>query len=143
MRTLLLSVLLVVPLDAADFSGTWLGELPTRANAPKLRIAQQFAIQFVQTGTTLTGKLYGDYASSPIVEGQVAGDSIDFIVVTQEQQGNQISDTRLHFTGTLAQDGSIEIKRVREGSTNAGNNGAYKANETNAPKQTFVIRHLP
>lgn len=126
---------------AADFGGTWIGEIPSQNNGHRLRIAQQVAFLLVQNGGTLTGKLYGDYISSPIIEGKVSGDTVDFVVVTQEQQGNQINQTRLHFTGVLKPDGNIELSRVRENSTNAGNGGTYKGKATNA-KQTFVIKRL-
>ena len=102
-------------------------------------MAQQVAFQLVQKGAVLTGKLYGDYDSSPLIEGKVSGDTVDFVVITQEQQGNQINQSRLHFTGTLQPDGNIELSRTRETSTNAGNGGAYKGKTV---KQTFVIRRI-
>ncbi len=141
MRILLMLGLFAAQICAADFGGTWIGEIPSQNNGHRLRMAQQVAFQLVQKGGTLTGKLYGDYDSSPISEGKVTGDTIDFIVVTQEQQGNQINQSRLHFTGTLQPDGSIELSRVRESSTNSGNGGAYKGKAPNA-KQTFVIKRL-
>src|SRR5262249_12068217 len=110
-------------------------------NRMRLHITTQIAFQFVQNGATLTGKLYGDYENSPIIEGKVTGDAIDFVVVTQEQQGNQINRSRLHFTGSVHPDGSIELSRTRERSTNAGNGGDYKG-KANAPKQTFLIKRL-
>ncbi len=128
-------------ISAADFAGTWIGEIPPQNNAQRLHMAPQVAFLLVQNGATLTGKLYGDYDSSPVIEGKVVGDTIDFVVIAQEQQGNQINQSRLHFTGTLQPDGAIELSRVRETSTNAGNGGAYKGKATNA-KQTFKIRRL-
>jgi hypothetical protein len=141
MRALLLFSLFAAQIYAADCSGTWIGEFPQQANAHRLRMAPQVAFQLVQNGATLTGKLYGDYDSSPIIEGKVTGDAIDFVVIAQEQQGNQINQSKLHFTGTLRADGSIELTRTRETSTNAGNGGAYKGNAKGG-KQTFVIRRL-
>jgi|ERR1700733_5602990 len=142
MRTLLMTAaLFAATLSAADFGGTWIGEIPIQSNGQRLHLAQQIAFQLIQDGATLSGKLYGDYVNSPIIEGKVSGDTIDFVAITQEQQGNQINQSRLHFTGTLKADGSIELSRVRENSTNAGNGGAYKGKATNA-KQTFVIRRL-
>jgi hypothetical protein len=141
MRFLLLAGWFAASLSAADFSGTWIGELPTQNNSHRLRMAQQIALQLVQNGATLTGKLYGDYVNSPIIEGKISGDAIDFVVVAQEQQGNQINQSRLHFSGTLKPDGNIEMSRVRENSTNAGNGGAYKG-KAGVARQTFVIRRL-
>ena len=141
MRTLLMIGFFAANILAGDFTGTWIGEIPPQNNAHRLRMAPQVAFQLVQDGEKLTGKLYGDYVSSPIIEGKVTGDTVDFVVIAQEQQGNQINQSRLHFTGTLKPDGNIELSRVRENSTNAGNGGAYKANAKNG-KQTFVIRRL-
>lgn len=143
MRTLLIAALLCAPvLPAADFGGTWLGEIPFGFNGQYLRLSQQVAIKLIQNGTALTGKLYGDYESAKIVEGKVEGDVVDFVVIAQEQQGNQITESRLHFTGTLQKDGEIEVTRVRESATNSGNSGAYKYKVENA-KQTFRLKRLP
>lgn len=143
LKLLIAFVLTVGGISAADFSGTWLGEVPVgNNNGAHLKLAQSFAVKLVQSGSAVTGKLYGDYESPAISEGKVTDDSIDFIVVSQEQQGNQINQTRLHFTGKLNADGNIEITRVRESATNAGNNGAFKFKETNN-KQTFVLKRLP
>jgi hypothetical protein len=83
---------------------------------------QDIAFQFVQRGAKLTGKLYGDYHSAPIVDGVVSGKLMTFVVIAQEQAGNQINETRIRFTGSF-QDGVIELIREREAATNAGNAG--------------------
>jgi hypothetical protein len=140
-QILLVIGLLAAKVFAADFAGTWIGEIPSQNNAQRLRMSQQIAFLLVQDGAKLAGKLYGDYDSSPIIEGKISGDTIDFVVVTQEQQGNQINQSRLHFTGTLQPDGTIRLFRVRENSTNAGNGGAYKGKAANT-KQPIVIRRL-
>jgi hypothetical protein len=140
-RVLLMIGLFAAKAFGADFAGTWIGEIPPQSNSQRLHVAQQVAFLLVQNGTALTGKLYGDYDSSPIIEGKITGDTIDFVVVTQEQQGNQINQSRLHFTGTLQADGTIQLTRVRENSTNAGNGGSYKGKATNG-KQTFLIKRL-
>ena len=139
---LVAGLLCAAALSAADFSGTWLGEIPFPLNAQHLRISQQFAVKLVQSGTTVTGKLYGEYDSPPIQEGVVKGDTVDFIVVAQEQQGNQITESRLHFTGILKTDGSLELTRLRESASNAGNGGAYRTAKVSNNQQTFVIKRL-
>jgi hypothetical protein len=142
-KTLILGLVFVAALSGADIAGTWLGQIPVQSNnTQRLKIGQQIAFQLVLNGSTLTGKMYGDYDSSPIIEGKVTGDAIDFVVMAQEQQGNQINQSRLHFSGTLLPDGTIELSRVRESSTNSGNGGAYKGNGKNG-KNTFVIKRLP
>jgi hypothetical protein len=122
-------------LPAADISGTWLGSLVSgRRNQ-----IQDVGFRFVQTGTVLTGKLYLDYGSSPILKGTVEGDQISFQVVAREQDGNQINESVLKFTGTI-KDGEIEMTREREELRNAGNAGA---SYTKAAKATFHIKRLP
>src|SRR5580700_5574159 len=71
----------VLPVHAADISGIWLGSL----TGGRRNQVQDFAFQFIQKGTTLTGKLYLDYGSTPILKGTIDGDQISFQVVAREQ----------------------------------------------------------
>ena len=89
MRTIVLGLTLNFSMIAADLSGIWMGQIPTRNGE-----MQDVEFKLVQTGDTLEGKLYGDYRSSPIREGKVTGDQVSFVVISQEQAGNQINDTR-------------------------------------------------
>ena len=125
---------LLLVLTASDFTGIWTGEMPGRRDG-KVDVA----FQFKQSGTVLTGKIYGDYKSTPIVDGKVSGDQVTFHVLAEEQAGNQINDSRLKFTGVL-RDGSLEITREREGSTNAGNGGAVRTQGN--PTTTFRLKKL-
>ena len=120
---------------AADLTGMWIGQVPGRNNEP-----QDIAFKLVHTGTTISGKLYGDYQSSPITEGKVTGDQIVFVVTMQEQAGNQINQTRLRFTGSI-KDGDIELTRERESSRNAGNGGGTQTHQ-NTPARTFSLKRL-
>jgi hypothetical protein len=126
----------VVSLRAADISGIWLGSLNGGGRRNQV---QDFAFQFVQKGTTLTGKLYLDYSSTPILKGTIDGDHITFQVVAREQAGNEINQSVLRFTGTL-KDGEIEITREREEIRAAGNSGAAFAKPG---AQTFRLKRLP
>ena len=125
----------VVSLRAADISGIWLGSL----SGGRRNQVQDFAFQFIQRGTTLTGKLYLDYSTTPILKGTIDGDRITFQVVAREQAGNEINQAVLRFTGTL-KDGEIEITREREEIRAAGNSGAAFARPG---AQTFRLRRLP
>jgi hypothetical protein len=135
MKLAIFSLLCAGMLCAADVSGIWMGQIPGRNGEP-----QEIAFKFTQSGATLKGKLYGDYQSTPITEGKVAGDEVSFIVVAPEQAGNQINQTKLRFSGSI-KDGEIELTRQREGATNAGNGGVvqFKGNA----KQTFRLKRLP
>ena len=123
-------------LKASDLSGIWVGQIPTKNGA-----TQDVAFQFQQSGTKLAGKLYGDYQSSPIVQGTVSSDLVTFIVSWSEQSGNQINETRTRFTGRLFPNGEIELMRERESSHNAGNSGAVE-DRKNAQRQTLRLKRL-
>jgi hypothetical protein len=126
--------LFALTVSAADFSGIWLGQIPTRNGE-----MQDVAFQFTQSGAKLSGKMYGDYQSAPITNGVVAGDLVTFIVVAEEQAGNQINQTRLRFSGTL-KNGAIELLRERESSTNAGNGGGVQFRGNT--KATLTLKRL-
>ena len=132
---LALLLLLVSPLAAADLTGIWVGRIPGRNGE-----LQDIAFQFLQTGAKLEGKLYGDYQSSPIVQGTVAGPLVTFVVSGAEQSGNQINETQTRFTGKL-ENGEIELLRERESSHNAGNSGAVEQRR-NTPRQSFTLKRL-
>lgn len=134
LRISILSLCLACFASAANFSGFWVGEIPTRKGE-----TQDIEFKFDQNGTALSGKIYGDYSSTSIQEGKVDGDQVAFVVVLQEQSGNQINDSRLRFTGVLKGD-EIEITRERESATIAGNGGAvtFRGN----PKTTFRLKRL-
>jgi hypothetical protein len=123
-------------LFGADFTGVWVGQIPTGRDGA----LQDVAFKITQNGTTLGGKMYGDYQSSPISEARVSGDLITFVVVAASQQnGNEINTTRLRFTGNL-KDGALELTRDREASNTAGNGGTFvmKGNV----KQSFRLKRL-
>lgn len=107
-------------LHAADVSGIWLGSGVTGGRRNQV---QDFAFQFIQKGTTLTGKIYLDYGSSPILQGTIEGDQISFQVVAREQAGNEINQVAFRYKGVL-KDGEIELTREREEIRAAGNAGA-------------------
>jgi hypothetical protein len=115
--------LLALPLMAADatpFSGIWVGRLPTRNGE-----FQDIAFQLKQHGTVLSGKLYGDYRSSRIVEGKVDGTTAEFVIDVDEQAGNQINTTRWRYTAKLDGEG-LELVRARERASDAGNGGVVQ-----------------
>ena len=135
-RLFICGLLSCLTLVAADFNGIWVGQIPAGRDGA----VQDIAFKITQAGTTLAGKLYGDYQSSPISEARVSGDLITFIVVaTAQQNGNEINTNRLRFTGNL-KDGALELTRDRDGATTAGNGGIF-VTKTN-PKTTFRLKRL-
>ena len=133
-RLFLVALLWAFTLSAAELAGIWIGQIPGRNGE-----MQDVAFKFTQNGTTIGGKLYGDYQSTPISEGKISGDQITFVVIAPEQAGNQINRARLSFSGSI-QGGEIELTREREGATNAGNGGVVQF-RGNA-KQTFRLKRL-
>jgi hypothetical protein len=130
----LAAILFGSSLFAADLSGVWIGQIPTRNND-----MLDVAFKIVQTGTEISGKLYGEYQSSRIVEGKVTGDQVNFVVLAAEQAGNQINETRLRFSGTI-NNGEMELTLEREGSKSAGNGGGTEFRGNN--KQAFKLKRL-
>ena len=123
-------------LAAADVSGIWLGS----ATTGRRNLVSDFGFQFAQKGETLTGKVYLDYGSTPILNGIVEDDKISFEIVAREQNGNEISETVFRFTGVV-KDGEIEIKRERQGIRNVLNAGAGFARQ--GAELIFKIKRLP
>ncbi len=74
--------------SAADVSGIWLGTSAVGRHGQ----VQDFAFHFVQKGTALTGKVYLDYASTPILKGVVEGQKLSFGIVAREQNGNESNE---------------------------------------------------
>ncbi len=118
---------------AADLTGIWTGQITTRGGT------QDVTLKLEQQGTRVTGKLYDDRGSSPVSEGKAVGDVVIFVVAVQEQNGNQINDTRLRFTGTLRH-GELELARDRESSTIAGNSGGVF--QRSSSKQLIKLHRL-
>lgn len=123
-----MSFIALALLMAADFSGTWIGD------------TTDFAFQLVQKGSVLTGKQYGDQQSTTISKATLSGDLISFVLVRQEQSGNEINESRIRFTGRLI-NGELELTRERESSTRAGSGAS--ANTGKNPRQTFRLKRLP
>ena len=122
-----MSFIALALLMAADFSGTWIGD------------TTDFAFQLVQKGSVLTGKQYGDQQSTTISKATLSGDLISFVLVRQEQSGNEINESRIRFTGRLI-NGELELTRERESSTRAGSGAS--ANTGKNPRQTFRLNQM-
>lgn len=94
-------------LTAADLSGTWTGLIPARGNE-----LQDITFRIVQSGDTLTGKMYRDTTSVPILDGKIEGDHVSFRVDSEEQVGNLFIVIKYTFTGTI-KGTDIELTRER------------------------------
>lgn len=95
--------------SAPDLAGTWMGLIPGAGRRP----AQFIEFRIEQDGNKLSGKLYGETQSSPIISGEVdPHGNIQFIVEAREQAGNQINIVEYRFDGVLCGTG-IDLTRER------------------------------
>jgi hypothetical protein len=129
-----LTILVASSCLAADFTGTWVGQIPGNRGA-----IEDVAFQFVQKGSELTGKQYGEAESTPIEKGTISGDLVMFVLIRQEQSGNEINQSKIRFTGRMV-DGEIELTRERERSSRAGSGAS--ATVGRAGRQTFRLKRL-
>jgi len=135
-RRLLTALLLTaIALPAADVTGTWLGT----STFGRRNQVQDFAFRFVQTNSAVTGKVYLEYGSTPILKGVVDGDKLSFEIVAREQNGNEINEAVFRFTGVI-KDGEIEITRQRQEIRNVGNTGSAFSRGADL---TFKVKRLP
>jgi hypothetical protein len=125
----------VLSLSASDVNGIWLGS----TTSGRRNQVTDFGFQFVQKASILTGKVYLDYGSTPILKGVMDGENLSFEIVAREQNGNEINEVVFRFTGTI-KDGEIELTRERQEMRNAGNAGAAFSR---AAALTFKIKRLP
>ena len=129
-----LLLLAAVSAFGADFTGTWIGQIPGNRGT-----IEDVAFQLVQKGAELSGKQYGDFESTPLVKGTVSGELVMFVLVRQEQAGNEINQTRIRFSGRMIGN-EIELTRERESSSRSGSGAA--ASVKNSPRQTFRLKKL-
>ncbi|MDA0206945.1 MAG: hypothetical protein O3A53_10105 [Acidobacteria bacterium] len=124
LRTAILSALLLTQgLPAADLFGIWMGQVPGRRGA-----TDDISFQFAQEGDNLSGKLYEDFGSTPLVEGGIEGDQLFFVVVAREQAGNQINLVTYRYEGKVV-DGELELTRERIKAVDAVSGTEYVLNE--------------
>lgn len=133
MMRLLLLLFAAFAASAADLSGTWTGQIPARNNE-----LQDVTFRLVQKGDALSGKLYRDAASVPLLDGKLSGDRISFRVESEEQVGNIFVVVKYSFTGTVK---GAEIELTREREANPILNSGNPANRA-TQKPTFTLKRL-
>ncbi|MES1258212.1 MAG: hypothetical protein ABUS51_07270 [Acidobacteriota bacterium] len=130
------AALLLAPLlFGADATGIWTGTMTDRNGDP-----QDLSFQFSRTGASLSGKMYGDNESIPVINAKIAGDQITFSVTTE--LNGQIST--FLYTGIIAGD-QMDVSRIRQDvklpEAKAADGKAAAAGKPNAP-QTFRLKRL-
>jgi hypothetical protein len=124
---LLACLLFATAAFGGELDGIWVGQLPGRDGD-----VIDISFKFSQTGTRVTGKLYGDTESLALREGRIEAGKITFRV-SNELNGGQ---TRFLFTGVV-KNGTIELTRTRE----LRPEEIGDPNRRNVP-QTFTLKRL-
>lgn len=96
---------LAVVVQAADVTGKWTGQVPTRDGGTR-----ESTFNFKQDGEKLTGTMTGPQGDIELKDGAVKGDDVSFNVALSFG-GN---DVKLIYTGKVAGD-EIKLTRTREG----------------------------
>ena len=96
---------------AADISGKYVGQIPTRQGGTR-----EVTITLKAEGEKLTGTVSGQQGDTPISDGTIKGDDISF-KVKQSFQGNEVT---VVYTGKVSGD-EIKFTRTREGGGGGGN----------------------
>ena len=133
MRCLAVALFGVLSAIGADLSGTWTGVIPARNNE-----LQDVTFRFIHKDDVLTGKLYRDSTSVPVIDGAISGDRISFRVESEEQVGNVFVVIKYTFTGTIK---GTEIELTREREANPVLNSGNPANRAFL-KPTFTLKRL-
>ena len=100
-----MAVLLAMTASAADVSGKWVGQMPTRDGNTR-----EATFDLKANGDKLTGTMSGPQGGIEIKDGKVSGNDISF-KVPLEFNGNSFV---LIFKGTVSGD-QIKFTRGREG----------------------------
>jgi hypothetical protein len=117
---------------AADLTGIWAGQAPSR-RGDKEDVAFQFK---VVNGNTVTGKMFGDEFDLPLEEASVSGNQVTFTITTTNYYSR--SQVKFVYTGTI-KGNEIELTRARVGGAPAAE--GPPATRQNL-KQTFTIKRL-
>jgi hypothetical protein len=97
--------ILAVVVQAADVTGKWTGQVPTRDGGTR-----EATFNFKQDGEKLTGTMTGPQGDIELKDGVVKGDDVSFNVALSFG-GN---DVKLIYKGKVAGD-EIKFTRTREG----------------------------
>ncbi len=97
--------ILAVVVQAADVTGKWTGQVPTRDGGTR-----EATFNFKQDGEKLTGTMTGPQGDIELKDGAVKGDDVSFNV-EMSFGGN---DVKLIYKGKVAGD-EIKFTRTREG----------------------------
>jgi hypothetical protein len=101
----MVGLLCVLAVLGGDLSGIWNGQIVDRNGDP-----QDVSFRFVQNGSALAGKMYGDNGSFAISAATIVGNQIAFTVTTELNGGI----SKFVYTGSIEGD-EIHLSRERSG----------------------------
>jgi hypothetical protein len=101
LMTVLLVLVALVPVRAADITGKWTASFDTQIGK------QEYTYDFVVKDSKLTGKMKSNLGESDVLDGKVYGDKVTFGELLKFE-GMEVKNT---YTGTL--ESADEIKFTR------------------------------
>jgi hypothetical protein len=103
-------------LFGADLSGIWTGQIAGRFDE-----VQDITFRFSQSGSAVSGKIYGEIESQPVNEGNIAGDQITFMV------GSEMNGGRNRFRWGDSRRGTASDASANPAARRSGYRGKPKA----------------
>lgn len=130
MTTGFLLGLLSLTAMAADVTGKWTAQMPSRGGQTR-----EQTFNFKVDGNTLTGTVSGPQGDMDISDGKIDGDMISF-TQTMEFNGNTV---KILYKGTVSGD-EIKFTREREGGGGPGGQGQGQGRRGGGPMQFTAKR---
>jgi hypothetical protein len=117
LMTVLLVLVSMAPISAADITGKWTASFDTQIGK------QDYTYEFVVKDSTLTGKMKSNLGESDVLDGKVDGDKVTFgellkfegMEVKITYTGKVVSADEIKFTRNVADFATEELvaKRVK------------------------------
>ena len=99
--TLLLVLVSLVPIRAADITGKWTASFDTQIGK------QEYTYDFVVKESKLTGKMKSNLGESDILDGKVDGDKVTFGEILKFEG----MEVKITYTGTVVSADEIKFTR--------------------------------
>ena len=101
LMTLLLVLVSLVPIRAADITGKWTASFDTQIGK------QEYTYDFVVKESKLTGKMKSNLGESDILDGKVDGDKVTFGEILKFEG----MEVKITYTGTVVSADEIKFTR--------------------------------
>ncbi len=101
LMTLLLVLVSLVPIRAADITGKWTASFDTQIGK------QEYTYDFVVKESKLTGKMKSNLGESDILDGKVDGDKVTFGEILKFEG----MEVKIAYTGTVVSADEIKFTR--------------------------------